>query len=201
MQFQNRGLGYYKKSIEKTSKMKTTITVLFFISGMLMSLAQESYTLSPESTLTIDGTSTIHDWTVTANTLEGKMNLDGDVLKEIVFEVTVTDIMSERGAAMDKKMHNALKKEAHPKVVFLVKEIDISEGESQEISGTISIAGVEKETSVLSNIARSDEKIHIAGEKKIKLQDYGMEPPTAMFGSIIVGDDVTVKFDLVFAKE
>ena len=99
-----------------------------------------------------------------------------------------------------KKPHKALKKEEHPKVVFLVKEKDISEGESQEISGTISIAGVEKETSVPSKIERFDGKIRITGEKKIKLQDYGMKPPTAMFGSIVVGDDVVVKFDLVFSK-
>ena len=83
--------------------MKLIIPVLFFIGNVLVGFAQEIYILSSESTLTVDGTSTIHDWTVTANTIEGKMNLDGDVLREIIFEVTVADIMSERGATMDKK--------------------------------------------------------------------------------------------------
>ncbi len=180
--------------------MKLILPVLFFIGNVLVGFAQEIYTLSSESTLTVDGTSTIHDWTVTANTIEGEMNLDGDTLKEIVFEVTVADIMSERGTTMDKKTHKALKKEEHPKVVFSVKEMDISESENQEISGTIRIAGLEKETNVPSKIERSDGKLRITGEKKIKLQDYGMEPPTAMFGSIVVGDDVVVKFDLFFSK-
>ncbi len=180
--------------------MKTKISVLFFMGAALFGLSQETYTLSSESKLTVEGISTIHDWTATANTIEGKMNLDGDILKKIIFEVTVTDIMSERGATMDKKMHNALKKEEHPKVVFLAKEMDISGGENQEIIGTISIAGVEKETSVPSKIDRSDGKLRITGKKKIKLQDYGIEPPTAMFGSIVVGDDVVVKFDLFFSK-
>jgi len=30
------------------------------------------------------------------------------------------------------------------------------------------------------------------------MSDYGMQPPTAMFGALRTGDDVTVHFDVAF---
>ena len=183
---------------KKTKKMKKTILALYVASTTLMTFAQETYTLTSESVLTVDGTSTIHDWTVTANTIQGSLSADQDILKEILFEVAVEGIISERGATMDKKTHNALKKGEHPKVIFSVQKVDVSNIENQNIIGRLNIAGVEKEVAIPSNITRSVGEIKIKGEKEIKLQDYGIEPPTAMFGSIIVGDMVIVKFDLVF---
>ena len=51
-----------------------------------------------------------------------------------------------------------------------------------------------------TDITSSGNTIKIKGEKVIKLQDYDIEPPSAMFGQIVVGDEVVVKFDLVFAQ-
>ncbi|NHF61470.1 YceI family protein [Flavobacteriaceae bacterium TP-CH-4] len=179
--------------------MKKIGMVLFLLSGTMV-CGQGSYTLGSESTLTIDGTSTLHDWTVTANTMEGTINEEGQSIKAITFEVAVADILSDRGATMDKKMHDALKKEEHPKVSFSVTDARLSEGESQDINGHLTIAGVGKDVKVPSKISKTDGTLRIVGEKKIVLQDYNMEPPTAMFGSIVVGDDVIVKFDLVFER-
>ena len=178
--------------------MKKTILTLFLASTTLLSFAQETYTTASASVLTITGTSTIHDWTVTANTIQGTLKVDGNSLKEISFEVAVEGIISERGATMDKKTHNALRKEEHPKVIFSAEGIDISSTGNQNISGKLNIAGVVKEVGIKVEIKRSTGEIRIKGEKKITLMDFDIEPPTAMFGSIVVGDDVTINFDLVF---
>ena len=176
--------------------MKKALTFLFLGLG-LAGFAQDSYTLAPESTLTIDGTSTVHDWTVAANAMEGTLTATATRPKEINFGINVADIQSERGPAMDKKMHAALKKEEHPKVSFALEEF---KGTST-LAGTLSIAGTEKRVEIPAKISTSATGIRISGEQKIILQDFGMEPPTAMFGQIIVGDEVTVKFDLSFAKK
>lgn len=181
--------------------MKNLLFTLFLVFGINLCLSQENYTLSSESVLTVGGTSTLHDWTVTANTCNGSLNIDAQVFKEISFEADVTSIKSTRGATMDKKTHNALKKEEHPKVMFSATDITFSEGDNQSISGKLNVAGVEKDVVVSASIKNSDGNIQLTGNYKITLQDYNMEPPTAMFGSIVVGDDVTVNFDLVFAKE
>ncbi|MGB5437390.1 MAG: YceI family protein [Maribacter sp.] len=179
-------------------KIIVLIPLLLFTSMLL--IAQDSYTLSNESTLTVDGTSTLHDWTVTANTIQGALQSNAQVFTTISFEVDVTSIVSTRGATMDKKTHNALKMEEHPKIVFSAREVAFSEGSDQHITGKLTIAGVQKDVVIVVAIKESEGKIQIRGNHKIILQDYDMEPPTAMFGSIVVGDEVTVNFDLIFAK-
>ena len=177
--------------------MKKTLITLFFACSAITCFAQDTYKLSTDSKLTIDGTSTVHDWTVTANTMEGSVKAEGNSPKEIDFQVAVADIKSERGATMDKKMHAALQQESHPKVLFALKEVK----NESTLVGTLTIGGNSQDVEIVSEIDASGDNIKIAGEYGIALKDFEIEPPTAMFGQVIVGDDVTVKFDLVFAKE
>ena len=164
-----------------------------------LAMAQE-YTLSETSAMTIDGSSSLHDWTVTANTMEGTITENDDNISGVEFSVAVADIISDRAAAMDKKMHEALKKEEHPKVTFTVDGADAAVGENQELMGTLNIAGVEQEVKVPATISQEEGGLRVKGEQIIALKDFDIKPPTAMFGTIVVGDDVTVKFDLLFNK-
>lgn len=179
--------------------MKNLIRILFLSLGTI-AMAQDSYTLSDTSAMTIDGTSSLHDWTVVANTMEGTITENGESVNTIEFSVAVADILSDRAAVMDNKMHDALKKEEYPKVTFIVDKANATIGENQELKGALNIAGVEKEVSVPTTISQEDGNLRVKGKKEIALKDYGIAPPTAMFGSIVVGDDVTVNFDLVFKK-
>lgn len=172
------------------------ILLLVFLGFSLTGFSQ-TYTLSSESKVTIDGTSTIHDWTVTAHKMDGNLEVQEGTPTQINFEVSVADIISERGATMDKKMHNALKREEHPKVIFELQEVK----DASTLFGTMLIAGVEKSVEVNTEVASEEDLMTFKGSKKIILQDFEMEPPTAMFGQIVVGDEVTVNFDLVFKKE
>ncbi len=178
--------------------MKNYLLLILVCSASLYSTAQTRYILGKESKLTIDGTSTVHDWKVTANTMEGSLKSNGITPKEIDFQVIVADIKSERGATMDKKMHAALQKEAHPKVMFVLKEV-----KSESILvGTLTIAGHSQEVEISGMIIESaDDTIKISGQYPIALKDFQIEPPTAMFGQVIVGDNVTVTFDLIFKQE
>lgn len=172
------------------------LVVLVLVSFTYVGLAQETFTLSPDSKLTIDGTSTIHDWTVAANSISGSTTAEEGLPKTIEFEVAVGEIQSERGASMDKKMHAALKKEEHPKISFNLTEVK----NSMNLAGKLNVAGQEKAVEIPVKMNVDGGSLKISGEYAITLQDYGIEPPTAMFGQIIVGNDVTVKFDLVFSK-
>ncbi len=175
--------------------MNYILTLLYLTVGSWV-FAQDTYTLASESALAIDGTSTLHDWTVVANTMEGTLSTAEMAPEKIDFKVKVADILSDRGATMDKKMHNALKMESHPMVVFTLKTLK----DQTTLVGVLDIAGVEKEVQIDAKIDTTSDTIKIVGEKKITLQDYNMEPPSAMFGQIVVGDEVVVKFDLVFSK-
>ncbi|MEO9892845.1 YceI family protein [Aurantibacter sp.] len=177
--------------------MKNIFFTFLCIVAMMSGFAQDSYTLSSDSKLTIDGTSTVHDWTVTANTLKGALSADANQLKTIDFQVAVADIKSERGATMDKKMHAALQKESHPQVVFKLKELK----NESILVGTLEIGGKTNEVEITSTVSSEGQSLKISGEYGLALKDYEIEPPTAMFGQVIVGPDVTVKFNLIFTKE
>ncbi len=181
--------------------MKNTLFILLSFL-VFAGHAQESYTLSKESALKISGSSTIHDWTVTAIAMKGSMSMKSGVVDNLLFQVEVAQIKSERGAAMDKKMHAALKMEEHPEVIFKLQEIKkTSDSENiVQIHGMLTIAGVEKAVDITSGFQGAGGNYVFKGSKEIRLQDYNMEPPTAMFGQIIVGDNVTINFDLVFTK-
>lgn len=173
----------------------TLLVVLFLIALSIQ--AQDNFILSANSHLAIEGTSTVHDWTVTANTLQGDVKAKGMVPYEIDFQVAVADIKSERGATMDKKMHAALQNQAHPKVKFSLKEFK----NGSIFLGTLTIAGKQQEVEIAGDMDTSSDSIKISGAYGIALKDFEIEPPTAMFGQVIVGDDVTVKFNLIFEKE
>lgn len=170
--------------------------IVLFLAFVAFGSAQETYRLAGKSSLTISGSSTVHDWTVSANAMNGTLSAAKNTPKEITFEVAVADIQSERGPTMDNKMHSALKRAEHPTITFTLNEV---KGTSTLV-GTLRIAGVEKKVDLETEITSLANGLALKGETKIILQDYGIEPPTAMFGQIIVGDEVSVTFDLVFAS-
>ena len=42
-------------------------------------------------------------------------------------------------------------------------------------------------------------QVRLQGEHPLLMTDYGLTPPSAMFGALRTADKVTVKFDLVVA--
>jgi polyisoprenoid-binding protein YceI len=169
--------------------------LVFFLSVFSsLALAQDSYTLSAESELTIDGTSTAQSWAVTANEIKSNLMVQDGLVSTINLEVVVASISSNRSLTMDKKMHTALKSKAYPKVSFIVLQIE----QEAVLKGILSIAGVEKSVAFNAEITFQNDTWKIKGVKKIMLKDFEIEPPSAMFGQIVVGGEVSVKFDLVF---
>lgn len=175
--------------------MRFLITIVLVLSTFSLQ-AQETYMLQDDSTLKINGTSTIHDWTVAAEQLNGKLTADGQSPKSIELDVVVEGIKSERGPTMDNKMYDALKKDEHPKINFTLKEVK----SSSVLVGTLSIAGQSKNVEIPVAFDHTGENIKLSGKYGIALADFGIEPPTAMFGQIVVGEKVEVEFALNFSK-
>lgn len=153
--------------------------------------------LTIESKLSISGTSTVSDWQVTATTIKGNVLKTNGQISQVKIEVPVLRIQSERGPTMDKKMHTALKGAEHANVYFSANTIK----DASSFSGILTIAGIEKEINTEVDFNTNKNTIRITGSQKILLNDFGITPPTAMFGQIVVGDAVIVSFDLIFSRE
>jgi len=104
---------------------------------------------------------------------------------------------------MDKNTYKALKADDHPDITFVltapIKAIQVG---THVIAAKINltIAGVTKAIEMpVTAIAAAHGNILFEGSKAIKMSDYGIKPPVALFGTMKTGDEITIKFKTVFA--
>jgi polyisoprenoid-binding protein YceI len=99
---------------------------------------------------------------------------------------------------MNSKTYEALKAKDHPNITFQFKEmLALSETEIK-VLGSLSIAGVTKEIELLANYILNDQEITISGLYPLNMRDFGIDPPTAMMGSIKTGELVDLSYDITF---
>ena len=165
-------------------------------------LAQETIQLKTFS-LKVQGTSTLHEWESNVEQLDckGSFTVSNNSLTEIrnvVINIPVTSIKSPKGKLMDNKTYDAFHFEKNPRITFLMTGCKIEEGKGQlSATGSLSMAGVTRPIDLILNYkVLPGAELRITGSKKLSMSDFKMEPPTAMMGTIKVGDEVVVILDL-----
>ncbi len=183
---------------------KAIITLILSLS--FSTLFAQSYAVNPEkSEVTITGTSNVHDWESKAEQFTGtaSINIQNDSLisiSELKFDVVVEGIKSGKGG-MDNKTYDALKKKNHPNITFVLSDISRIEAHTLVANGELTVSGVtntiqmEVEYSLLPNGS-----IVFKGTQPINMENYKIDPPTAMFGAIRAGAKVEVTFNATFSK-
>lgn len=181
-----------------------SIIILFFLTSNLIS-AQQFNLLNGESKLTVLGTSSLHDWHVTAENQSGKIvfkNLETGEIEKCNVEIVAESLKSGK-SSMDKNTHKALKTDSYKTISFQLVEVKETTNKGNgkftvHTQGDLTIAGVKKRVSLDFTTTISDNKITLVGEKKFKMTDFKIDPPKAMFGTITTGDEVTIKFSTIF---
>ncbi len=170
--------------------------------------AQNAYILNTKnSKLIIAGTSSIHDWEMEAQNFNGETSVkvkDANSINfnKIEFNTQVSDIKSDN-RIMDNKTHDALKEDKYPEISFSLKpdEAIIEAGKKSVIKGQLTIAGKTREMDVPVNLElRGDKQFQVKGEVPLKMSDFGIDPPTAMMGTLKTGNEVVIKYNLEFEK-
>lgn len=192
------------------------LIVLFFIGvGISSSLqAQVVYKLNgaKENIVKIAGKSNIHDWTMTAENLAceanfGPLSGEAGVPKNLIslsFNVKSRNLKSE-SESMNNRTYKAIKADAYPDIDFKLREATISALQKNKFAvdatGTLTIAGVSKIITLhVNGEVNVDHTILCTGQQKIKLTDYGIQPPSYMLGAMKVGNELTILFTLNFKK-
>lgn len=159
---------------------------------------------------TIVGTSSLHEWESNITLIDGKGTFllkDNMItsIKDAVIKITVKGIISEKGEKMDKKTYETFNADAHPYITYsfnnAVVKINDFQNVTMDTNGSLTMAGVSK----LVPISATGKKLpngdlHLTVSKKLKMTDFGMEPPVMFLGTIKVGDEVTVNFDFILSK-
>lgn len=198
--------------------MKRNINFLAALAAILLlspasntqaqSMNSYSSVSAENSRMWVTGTSTIHDWECPVNdfTAEIRASDDGETLSaigSITVTATVDAIECEKGK-MNKKLQEALQSDDHPQVTFEAESAAITAGEEApvaEAAGTLTMAGETRDLTVDATITRSDNgRILLTGRAPILLSNFGIDPPTALLGTLKTGDEVFVRFEIVLAE-
>jgi polyisoprenoid-binding protein YceI len=188
------------------SSPKTTVGILAlaFIMISLTSYGQGRYTQSSTSRISISGTSTMHDWTMTSDkatydaVLETSPQGEPVQLSSLAVSVPAQSLKSGKGG-MDKNAYSALKTDKHKQIIFQLTSGKI-DGKTFRCLGSLTIAGTTKQIEVEATYTiLPDGSIQCKGSKKLAMRDYNVEPPSFMFGSVTTGNDITVSFDVILA--
>ena len=195
-------------------KITTPVALFFFLAAGLIAAKPTGDPVqvkfrSQSVSVQIAGTSSIHDWTEKSDkgTSEATFIMNNDKitgLSGLTFIVAAKSLKSEH-SAMDKNTYKALHADKHPNITYTMVTAAITsvDGNTYTIrtSGKLTIAGNTRETDVVaSGKLNADKSITLSGSKKFKMTDFGIKPPTAVFGTIKTGNELTISYNLKFVK-
>jgi hypothetical protein len=188
--------------------MRATILTLFTV---LLSFGLWGQTYELKSfDMTISGTSTLHDWVSSVTKINSDVQVqwkDGRLatIDKLIIRIPAESIISTKGRIMDNKTYEALKSEEHPNIRFQLKTADVVYKEGNytiQSTGLLTIAGQSKTIRLTANAQPiAGGGLTFTGAYTLKMTDYGIEPPTALMGSIKTGDEITIDYSLSLSPQ
>lgn len=192
--------------------LKTLIILALFAGAFATATrAQAQYSISGRSaTMTLYGTSTLHDWNMVAHAFTGTgtftISPDNQLmgLSALTVDLPVHNLKSEHDG-MNDNAYDALKADDHKDLVFKLSSATVAPAGGNKYTitahGNLSIAGVTKpETMTVSAAVNSDGSISCSGTLPLKLSEFNIERPSFMLGTMKVGDALTLNYSLIFVK-
>ncbi|MCC9165837.1 YceI family protein [Pontibacter harenae] len=186
-----------------TTKFLKTAAVMgaLLVSSFTLN-AQALYRLSGKTELKVKGTSTLHDWEMTSTTATGKaeLTLDGQTVKSIKSaEVSMkAETLKSGKEQMDNIAYKSLKTENNPTISFKYASFKSLSNNNLLVTGLLTIAGTTKQVTFKVQPQVEDGVLQLKGETAIKFTDFNLSPPTAMFGTIKTGNELTLLFKTSF---
>lgn len=179
------------------------------------------YEAQPGSKVKIEGTSTLHNWTMDGALIGGSLELDpafnlespkpGKVNARVQAVILVRSLKSGK-PAMDQRMQEEMKIKDHSRIEYRLSEMTLKEAPASssaplqlDTKGELTAAGVTNKISMPVSIHRLEgNKLKITGTTPLKMTDYGVQPPAFSIlgiGLINTGNDIKVSFEWVTAKK
>lgn len=161
---------------------------------LLATAAAVAQPFTSASRMWVDGTSTIHDWTIETQRVDGRVFAKGAVVDSVTATIATQSLKSGK-SGMDDKVYDALQANRHPNIRVKAGRVDLTSG-SGTVQATVTIAGTTKVLPVTVKRSVAGTTVSYTGEIAFKMTDFRVSPPTAMMGAIKAGDGITLRFDL-----
>ena len=185
------------------------LTLALAVPVLAWTSSAELLTLQPESRLWVDGTSSIKAWSCKAGEVNAVVDASPNGIAQVVLgekgvrtvRVTVPAEKMECGnGTMNEHMKKALKVGEFQTIEFKLANYDVArgaDGVAGTLNGSLTLGGVTKQIAIPATGKSEGSALRVTGTYPLNMKDYGLKPPTLMFGRIKVGESVAVKFDLL----
>lgn len=198
----------------------TFVASLLVAAALTISADPVRYQATPGSKIKLEGTSTIHDWTVEGGILGGFIEFQSDypldiskpssetkVTPKVEVNVPVRSLKSGK-KPMDDIMHDNLKVKDNPTIKYALTEWKARDRKAGEpllfdTKGNLTVAGVTKPIDMLVTLSPEGNKLKATGSKELKMTDFGMKPPAPAIGLGLIktADEVKVTFEWLTARK
>jgi YceI-like domain len=156
--------------------------------------------------LTIDGTSTMHDYTLSTTALKivstlatGATLLQPDALQTFELQIPVNSFTTEKDA-LKKKMLETIKADKHPAITFKMASYTVepaADGHAVVLAkGALTVAGVEQAIDLTLEVDEMPGGVRVKGTRDLSMKDFGIKAPTMFMGMLKTNDKVTIKFEV-----
>lgn len=192
--------------------MKTKNWIGGLLGVALLAPALAAFTPAPAANLSyaagsrlwLEGTSTVRSYRCEAGRIDGavvshpatKVSELQAAVQDVVLAVPVALLECGNGT-MNGHLQKALGAKQHPFVKYAHESHTVSADGAVQMKGTLTIAGQSRPVALQARATeQANGTIRVQGTHNLKMTDYGVEPPSLMFGTLDVHDPVTVGFDL-----
>ncbi len=171
----------------------------------------------------VSGTSTLHNWTVKSSAIQGRLVLalpakaggpgtpgsrqttkavaPSAAIRAIQLRIPVATLKSSEGSGMDNTVYHALKRRQDPVISYRLIRATLSSVPSAQdpayhfdTVGQLTVAGVTQQVTLELNVLpEPSNQLTVTTTVPLKMTQFGVKPPTAMFGLIRSGDAIAVK--------
>ena len=167
-----------------------------------------------ESRLWIEGSSNLSRWSCKATSVDAAIYVDSNAadfatlvrhVRSVTVRVPVAALTCGH-APMDRSLRAALNADDAPASANIVATLDAITGDDSashtvHTAGSLRLAGRENAVKVDLSTSLGDDGLEARGELPIRMSEYGIVPPTGLFGAIRCADRVVVKFALTVVSE
>jgi polyisoprenoid-binding protein YceI len=207
----------------KTTDHRTNrprISVIAVAAALLLAASAAAETVRYEaqptgSKMAMEGTSTIHDWTVRSPTINGFIEADANfpesalndptAAKPVVQVFIPVDTLKSYAEAMDSVMQDHLNMEQYPRIEYRLTELKPRSAAGAagplkfDAVGTLTVSGTTQTIIMPVTIERLDRtKLKVVGSMPLKMTDFDVTPPAPRIlgmPTIKTGDDIKISFE------
>ena len=193
-----------------------TIAAALIFADLTLSHAQDndiSLKLDNHSML-IDGTANVRDWDSEVKKIDAEVvlkefdlsdlsSLTAEHFKTLKLNMPVSDIESD-SRRLTRNLQDYLKGDDHPYIKFNLKSIENVEAEDNNSAvvtaiGIINAAGVDHEVTMTVNASVNSGTVTFSGTQDLLMTDFGIDPPTAVMGTVRARDEIQIIYSLTFS--